>query len=133
MAEQDAEVAAILEDVRRRVHERRAAMGDSADRAGQGSSELQMAVQEVNANAKVNAHLPLLWEDMVFGRLRAYVQRLVRRLLRWYINPIVDQQNMFNAAAAKAITSLAAENARLQRELAELAGRLDAGNEKRKP
>ena len=121
----DQEVAGVLEEVRTRVQGRRAALGVAAPDAGkQAMSEVQTAIQDVNANATVNSHLPLLWEDMVVGRLRALVQRFVRRLLRWYINPIVEQQNMYNAAAANALTLLAAENARLLREHAELEQRV---------
>ena len=125
---EDPEVAEILDDVRRRVRQRRASLaalaasGEPADADERTSirfsTELQAAVQDMNMSAKVNSHLPLLWEDMVVGRLRAAVQRLVRRLLRWYINPIVDQQNAFNAASARAITLLASENARLRYDLA---------------
>jgi hypothetical protein len=121
----DAQVTEILEDVRTRLRARRAASaGEAADADDLALSEMQAAIQDVNVNSKVNSHLPLLWEDMVIGRLRAFVQRVVRRLLRWYINPIVDQQNVFNAASAKALTLLAAENARLRREQAALAARL---------
>ena len=116
----DADVTAIIEDVRARVRTRRAQGAVASDADDAALSELQAAIQDVNINAKVNSHLPLLWEDMVIGRLRSFVQRVVRRLLRWYINPIVDQQNMYNAAVAKAITLLAAENARLRRDLAEM-------------
>jgi hypothetical protein len=105
------------------VRARRAAAGDDAldERV---LNEVQVAIQDVNINARVNSHLPLLWEDMIVGRLRALVQRVVRRLLRWYINPIVEQQNVYNAASAKALTLLATENARLLRELGELAARV---------
>ena len=98
MTGQDAEVARVLDDVRQRVRKRQTpGVLTASDKA---AAELEAAMQDVNLSAKVNSHLPLLWEDMLFGRLRAYAQRLVRRLLRWYINPIVDQQNMFNASAA---------------------------------
>ena len=124
METQDSQVADVLEEVRTRVRARRAAGGsEPASADEQALSELQTAIQDVNVNARVNSHLPLLWEDMIVGRLRALVQRVVRRLLRWYINPIVDQQNVYNAASAKAITLLAAESARLRRELSELAAR----------
>jgi hypothetical protein len=122
---EDTEVAQILEDVRQRVHARRATDA-SPGGAQERLTELQAAVQDVNISAKVNAHLPLLWQDTVLSRLRAYSQRVIRRLLRWYINPIIDQQNMFNASAAKTITLLAAENSRLQRELEQLAERISA-------
>lgn len=47
--------------------------------------------------AAVSAHLPL----GEAGRLDAALgagRRVVRYLLRWYINPIVEQQNHFNQA-----------------------------------
>ena len=115
---------AVLDEVRERVRARRAAAGSAGDADEQALSEMQAAIQDVNVNAKVNSHLPLLWEDMIVGRLRALVQRVVRRLLCWYINPIVDQQNVYNAAAAKALTLLAADNARLRREQGELSARV---------
>ncbi|HEX5504981.1 MAG TPA: hypothetical protein VFW96_20355, partial [Thermomicrobiales bacterium] len=40
-----------------------------------------------------------------------------RLLLRWYINPIVDQQNDFNAAAVRALHELAAGQEALRREV----------------
>ena len=126
MSAQDPEVIALLDDVRQRVRARmadadRTALHDADDQA---LAEIQAALQDVNVNARINSHLPLLWEDMVVGRARALTQRLVRRLLRWYINPIVDQQNVFNAATAKAVTLLASENARLRRRQSELADRV---------
>ncbi len=125
MTTQDSQVAEVLEEVRSRVRACRATGGDSATSADEQTlSEVQAAIQDVNVNARVNSHLPLLWEDMVVGRLRALVQRVVRRLLRWYINPIVDQQNIYNAASARALTLLAAENARLRREQRELSERV---------
>ena len=127
MAVQDQEVIEVLEAVRRRVRERYAEeKTDTLSRDELIASEIQAAIQDVNAHARVNSHLPLLWEDMVIGRLRAFVQRVVRRLLRWYINPIVDQQNTFNAATAKALTLLTAENVRLRGQQAELTERLSS-------
>ena len=124
MTDRDTQVEVVLDEVRERVRARRAAVGSTRDADERALSEMQAAIQDVNVNAKVNSHLPLLWEDMIVGRLRALVQRVVRRLLRWYINPIVDQQNVHNAAAAKALTLLAADNARLRREQGELADRV---------
>jgi hypothetical protein len=120
-------VAEILAEVRERVRARRASgHGQAGDADDAALSELQAAIQDVNVNARVNSHLPLLWENMIVGRLRSLLQRLVRRLLRWYINPIVDQQNVYNAASAKALTLLAAENARLRRDMRQLQSKLDS-------
>jgi hypothetical protein len=124
---QDKDVADVIADIRTRVRDRRAsAAGGVASADDLAFSEMQATVQDVNVNARVNSHLPLLWEDMVVGRLRSLVQRVVRRLLRWYINPIVDQQNVYNAASAKALTLLAAENARLRRDIADMSTRVAA-------
>lgn len=125
MVSDDSDVTEIIEDVRARVRTRRASGQAGLHNADDAAlSELQAAVQDANVHARVNSHLPLLWEDMIVGRLRALVQRGVRRLLRWYINPIVDQQNVYNAASAKAITLLAADNARLRQDLHQLSARL---------
>lgn len=123
MAPEQGSVERILDEVRQRVRARRA-LGSAVTADDVHTAELQAAMQDVNIKARVNSHLPLLWEDIVIGRLRSFVQRVVRRLLRWYINPIVDQQNQFNGAAANALTLLSAENARLRRELAEVQERL---------
>ena len=59
----------------------------------------------------VNPHLPIGWPEMPAGaraKLTAYAQKVVRRLLRWYINPIVAQQNEFNAAVTDLLGTLVA-------------------------
>lgn len=93
---------------------------------------------ELERWAVVNAHLPL------GGRgLRAAIglgQRAARYLLRWYVNPIVEQQNHFNAAAVRLDALDDARHKELVRELVELRARVailerqldeqrDAGNE----
>lgn len=39
-------------------------------------------------------------------KLSAYTQKITRRLLRWYINPIVAQQNEYNAAVTEVLANL---------------------------
>jgi hypothetical protein len=46
-------------------------------------------------------------------------QKVTRRLLRWYINPIVEQQNRFNAATAQALDLIWQEITHLQLQLTE--------------
>src|SRR5215211_5518535 len=69
--------------------------------------------------AEVSAHSPVGGS----GRLGAALgvgQRAVRYLLRWYINPIVEQQNHFNAAMLSLEALGRAREQELLRELAEL-------------
>ena len=73
----------------------------------------------------VNAHLPLHARGPLAVAL-ALSRRTARYLLRWYINPIIEQQNHFNAA----VTSLdALDDVRvrqLEREVRELRARVVA-------
>ena len=75
--------------------------------------------------AAVSAHLPVGG----VGRLDAAVgasRRVVRYLLRWYINPIVEQQNHFNAALLSLDALHEARERELLREIAELRDRVAA-------
>ena len=80
---------------------------------------------ELERWSSVNAHLPLPARCPV-GMALALSRRTARYLLRWYINPIVEQQNRFNAAA----TSLdALDDTRvreLEREVRDLRARVAA-------
>ncbi len=79
--------------------------------------------------AAVSAHLPIA----VGGRLGVPIglgRKGLRYLLRWYINPIVEQQNGFNAAllsldalSRARVEELAREIAQLRARVAELEGR----------
>lgn len=73
---------------------------------GAGDSD---ALARVRLYQHVNSHLPIGWPDMPPGllpKLRAYAQKIVRRLLRWYINPLVDRQNLFNTAVTEVLSGL---------------------------
>ena len=57
----------------------------------------------------INSHLPIAWPDWPHGLLPkaiALVQKVTRRILCWYIDPIVQQQNAFNAAVAETLNRL---------------------------
>ena len=106
-----AEVEATLLAIKRRVRERQGLPPDGPDAP---PTEARGALTEAMEAAHISAHTPILWDVPVVGRGVALTKRVVRLLLRWYINPIVDQQNDFNAAAVRALGDLAAENARLR-------------------
>lgn len=68
-------------------------------------------------NARVEPHQPIAWPDWppgVWPKAKAALQKLTRRLLRWYIDPIVEQQNTLNAAYLHALETLAQEVASLR-------------------
>ena len=112
------DVAAILGDLREQVRQARAslAVNDPSDPHALSLAELRRNVEAVNELWFVSAHLPITWDARIVGRLLAYTKRVVRLLLRWYINPIVEQQNRFNSATARAITVMNAYQERMTRD-----------------
>ena len=112
------EVEATLAEIRRRVRARHGLPPDGPD--GEPGDEQRSALTAAMDAAHISAHFPILWEVPVAGRALALGKRVARLLLRWYINPIVDQQNDFNAAAVRALNELAAEQERLRAEIERL-------------
>jgi hypothetical protein len=112
------DVSAVLAELREQIRERRARMSvdDPNDPHALNLAELRRSADAVNDTWFVSAHLPITWDLRVAGRLGAYTKRLVRLLLRWYINPIVEQQNRFNSATARAIVEINAYQERMTRE-----------------
>ena len=124
---QEPNVEAILTELREQIRERRArfTIDDPSDPHALNLAELKRSVEAVNDSWFVSAHLPVTWETRVVGRLGAYAKRAVRVLLRWYINPIVEQQNRFNSAVARTLVEMAAYHERLTREWQALEERVE--------
>lgn len=115
------DVAKELAQLRQAVKERREKLH------GDELSELRALVRQVNERWNVSAHLPITWGGPpLIGRGLAYAKRVTRLLLRWYINPIIEQQNNYNAAATRALLQINAYLEQLTREDYALAQRLDA-------
>lgn len=107
MNDRDAlEVRATLDALQAAVRAREAALGDENEGP---QRDLLLRVRETQV---VNPHQPIGWPVMpagLFPRLRAYTQKIVRRLLRWYIDPLIAEQNQYNAAAADFMSLVQAE------------------------
>ena len=72
-------------------------------------------------DGRVEPHRAIAWPDWppgVVPKIVAFCQKVVRRLLSWYINPIVEQQNAINAALLHAAETLAQEVTLLEDRLA---------------
>lgn len=100
---EDREIKVILAELQEEIRHHRLALGDL------GAMPPLDPLARVREKQAVNPHLPIGWPVMPRGlvpKLVAYTQKVVRRLLRWYINPIVAQQNEFNTAATDLLASL---------------------------
>lgn len=53
----------------------------------------------------------------VIGNLIRFVKRVTRRLLRWYIRPLAEQQSRFNHELLSLMERMRAHNERLELEL----------------
>ena len=68
-------------------------------------TELRESIAEVEALRAVSVHWPLQWRTPR-ERVLVFAQRIIRRALRFYLEPIVQQQNNYNAAVARALELL---------------------------
>lgn len=75
------------------------------------------SVRDAADLASVSAHLPLQSTLPYIGGLIVFAQRVIRLGLRWYINPIVEQQNAFNDSVVRALTELEMRQNALNRRL----------------
>ena len=97
-------------------------------------------LQRAHRLAGVTADRPYLYRPGTIGRLRGLVlvppKAVLRRLMRWYVEPLATDQREFNAALLHAVDELAegtnAELKRLRRAVDELGERV-AGLEARRP
>jgi hypothetical protein len=114
MVEQDLDVAQVLQQLKQEVREQ------SRERRLNVALSRADALEAVRAARWVNPHSPIAWPRWPKGlrpKIVALAQKLIRRSLSWYITPLVEAQNRFNAAAATALDVLAQENVELRAEL----------------
>jgi predicted nucleic acid-binding protein len=111
----DIDVAGILEGLRAEVRARRLAQGQAEESPLE--RDLRRSLDEIELHRVVSAHWPLIGATLT-QRAIALINKLARRYLRWYINPIVEQQNAYNDAVARALRLLAEAYADLGRQIA---------------
>ena len=114
MSDNPDEVAAILKQIKREILSQR--LRNKPDQ----SDALATALAQVQLTSWVNPHQPIAWPNWPKGKWPktvALTQKVIRRLLQWYINPIIEEQNQFNAAVEDVLNVLAQENAQLRAEL----------------
>jgi hypothetical protein len=103
-----ADVAAILEQLRAEVRARRQALDAASEQDDAHSAlerQLHRCAEQLEISRVVSAHWPLTHRNPL-QRAGNIVNKVVRRLLRWYINPIVEQQNAFNDTTARTLRLL---------------------------
>nr|MBC7244964.1 class I SAM-dependent methyltransferase [Chloroflexota bacterium] len=114
---ENATVAQVLAKLKEEIRSRKA---QSTEPSPSGAF---VKLRQVYATTRVNPHLPIGWPKMppgIIPKIVAITQKVVRRLLRWYINPIVEQQNAYNAAVTAALEALVMQMERLETQVMQM-------------
>jgi hypothetical protein len=81
----------------------------SAGRSQSNAVDFEHTLTELRRLSTINAHWGIVSSWPVFGRLEVLAKRTMRILLRWYINPLVEQQNTFNLAVLASLYEIEAQ------------------------
>ena len=108
------DVAAIFERLKEEVRRSGAAPGV---RAEGGAGERLAARAEAERLWPVSADRSLQLRPGFRGRLANPAKAVLRKLMRWYVEPLAYDQRSFNAAALRQLDDLEARIAQLEAEL----------------
>lgn len=120
MSEED--VATVLATLRAEVRARRQALSGTGENSAAFSAiehQLQRCVEQLEITRVVSAHWSLE-AHTVLERVLRLLYRFMRRGLRWYINPIVEQQNAFNDVTTRTLRLLIEGYSDVRNQLAAL-------------
>jgi hypothetical protein len=109
------DVALLFERLKQEVRRSGAAPGV---RSGGGSEDRLAARAEAERLWPVSADRSLQLRPGFRGQVANPVKAVLRKLMRWYVEPVAYDQRSFNAAALRLIDDLEARVAQLEAELA---------------
>jgi methyltransferase, FkbM family len=69
-------------------------------------NEVYKNIELLEENRVVLAHRPIFSKRRFIGKYIVFSKKVVRKLLKWYINPITDQQTRFNNAVTPVLGRL---------------------------
>lgn len=119
-------VAEVLQKVRSGVRQRRA----EATTLAAGGEETRSGLLALKTQEYVREPVPFSHRARL-GRLIVFSRKAVFHLfLKWFIRPVLEQQNGFNQAASRLIEDLVESQERMGRELRELSARVEALEER---
>lgn len=91
----------------------------------------EIGIARLRNAATVEIEFPSGSARPIVGPGVRFAKRIVRRGLRWYLKPIIDQQNRFNHAVLDLAERLRLQNEQLCNELEELRPtRMEAGGDR---
>lgn len=88
--------------------------------------EFNKSVLAVQRNAQVERYAPIIGNPII-----KFIKRFVRKMVNFIIAPIVEDQNVFNASAARTISSLQSYINELEKRVNELEASIVKGEERK--
>lgn len=117
---ESAGVSIDVDELFRELREEVRRSGSDPGSATGSESERRAARAEAERLWPVSADRSLRLRPGVRGGLGTPVKVVLRKLMRWYVEPVAYDQRSFNAAALRLIDDLQLQVERLEAELAEL-------------
>jgi len=133
----EARVAAVLDQLRAGVRQRRAelsTLGPTDPRGadpldGGASSDVRARLLQLRDSEYVREPVPVSHRP-TWGRWIIFARKAGYKLFgRWLVRPLLEQQNAYNQAVSAALQELMENEDRLRRQVRDLAARLDAVRE----
>jgi hypothetical protein len=121
----DAELDAIVHRLHQEIQASRS--GEADGPAGSSANELRTR-RELDRIWAVTAERPYLYRPGWWGRLRGTLllppKAVIRRLVRWYVEPLATDQRAFNAAMLRFSDELVERVVRIERSMSSLEKRI---------
>jgi hypothetical protein len=117
-----------LDAIVHRLHQEVKATRRDEDGAAGGSSTELRTRRELDRTWAVTAERPYLYKSGRWGRVRGTLlippKAVMRRLMRWYVEPLASDQRAFNAGTLRLTDELVERLADLERSIGSLEERL---------
>lgn len=118
--DQEARVAEVLQQLRAGVRQRQAELATVAA----GTDEARLKIVELTSKEYIREPINVSPRPVI-GPLLVFARKAVFHLfLKWYLRPVVEQQNDFNQTASRLVQDLVQSQEKLARQLRELDARL---------
>ena len=99
------------------------------NRVSKNISDLAQLIDILKETSENYAFRPLVSERKLIGPVIIFFKRTVRKLLKWYIEPICFQQTVFNNAVTRSIKKIAEIQKELVVSVAELTKQASLANQ----
>ena len=118
--EDEARVAEVLQQLRAGVRQRQAELATVTA----GTDEARLKIVELTSKEYIREPINVSPRPVI-GPLLVFVRKAIFHLfMKWYLRPVVEQQNDFNQTASRLVQDLVQSQEKLARQLRELDARL---------